>query len=133
MNSEDREKWAEVILTELVEHVLSFESGDPRLTYSELCGRIDYPPGPRRIGKHLGIMADMLNEVSVGGEDVPFIQALVVRADTRLPGSGFNRCADLSEEEKRDFVNRECDKVLKFGARWRKVLAMCRAQMRASV
>ena len=132
MNREDHEKWAEIILVYLVEHIKNFQGGNKYVTYGELANNVGYPLPytgnlfGRNIGTTLSVMGHMLDKLVIDVENVPLIQSLVVNQNKKLPSDGLKEFSStypcLSDQKKKDFVNLEYGKIFQFGARWEKVL-----------
>lgn len=128
----DHQKCAKVILNFLVNRIKNFNGGDKYITYGELAKAIDYPEPyigsvfAKRIGKTLGVMGYMFNDMVIAGQQVPLIQAMVVSKSKKLPGDGikeFNETyPSLSDEKKKDFLYAELAKIFQFGDRWNEVL-----------
>jgi hypothetical protein len=78
------------------------------------------------IGKTLGIMGHLFDDMIIDGERVPMMQALVVNSSAKLPSDGlkeFNATYPLlTKEKKKDFVQAEYRKIFEFGDRWIEVL-----------
>ena len=133
MNKINHEKWAKVLLAFLVEHIQNFQGGDKYLTYGELAQRVSYPKPHtgnlfgKNIGKTLGVMGHMFDDLVIDGQSIPLIQSLVVSQNKKLPSDGLKEFAstypNLSDEKKKDFVNLEYEKIFRFGNRWEKILA----------
>jgi len=132
MNTINHEYWARKILVYLVRRVRNFQGGEKFVTYGELAREISYPEPHtgnlfgKNIGKTLGVMGHLFDDIVVDGEKVPLIQALVVNQSQKLPSDGlkeFNSTyPKLSVQKKRDFVQSEYRRIFEFGSRWEKVL-----------
>ncbi len=128
----DHEYWAKEILKELIQYINNFKGGKKYITYGELAKRINYPEPhtgsafAKNIGKTLGVMGHMFDNIFIDGFSIPLIQALVVNSGTKLPSDGLkefnNTYPFLSKEKKVDFVNNEFDKIFKFANKWYKLL-----------
>ncbi len=128
----DHAMWAKELLAALVGHIRNFNGGHKYITYGSLAGQVGYPAPHTgnlfgsNIGKTLGVMGHMFDNVVIDGEKVPLIQALVVSQGKKLPSDGlkeFNKTyPQLSDEKKKDFVATEYQKIFQFGDRWEKVL-----------
>ena len=121
------EHFAALMLVCLVKRVLE---GKTRITYTDLANAVDYPDDlrgkefPNHIGVTLGTMGDLLEGCQRAlGEDLPLIQALVVRESTNVPGPGFARFCpgywEMSDEDKEAVVRKEEEKVVNFGVKWK--------------
>ncbi len=128
----DHQKWAKIVLKTLVERIQNFDFGDKFITYGNLAKQIGYP-GPhtgsnfgKKIGMTLGVMGHLFDGILIDGERVPYIQALVVNQNKKLPSDGlkefYNNYPNLSDKKKRDYVYSEFEKIFKFGNRWEKLL-----------
>ncbi|MBN2423429.1 MAG: hypothetical protein JXB44_00265 [Calditrichaceae bacterium] len=128
----NHEKWAQIFLKELVDHIQNYKGGDKYITYGELARRVDYPQPHtgnlfgRNIGYTLGEMGHMFDDILIDGEEIPLLQALVVSQNKKLPSDGLkefdNSYPKLSDSKKRDFAQIEYDKIFNFGNKWLKVL-----------
>lgn len=132
MNDVEHLHWAKTILAFLVERIRKFEGGDKFITYGSLAKAVDYP-GPHtgnlfgsNIGKTLGVMGHLFDNLIVDGQPVPLIQALAVGAGKKFPSDGLKEFDDvyplLSDDKKKDFVLGEYQRICRFGSRWEKVL-----------
>lgn len=132
MSDIDHEKWAKEILSYLVEHIKNFQGGNKFITYGELAKEVKYPQPytgnlfSSNIGKTLGVMGHFFDNMVIDGENIPWIQALVVGQGSKLPSDGLKEFdptyPSLSKEKKRNFIYSEYEKIFTFGTRWEQVL-----------
>jgi len=132
MNTINHEYWARKIIAYIVQRIRNFQGGEKFITYGELAREIGYPEPHtgnlfgKNIGKTLGVMGHLFDNIVVDGEEVPLLQALVVNQNQKLPSDGlkeFNSTyPKLSVQKKRDFVQAEYKRIFEFGSRWEKVL-----------
>ena len=134
MTTINHEKYAKNAIVFLINHIAKFKAGDKFITYGEFARAINYPEPHigsyfgNNIGQTLGILGHMIECVDVPNwnERIPFLQALIVAKDTKLPSDGLKEFkknyADLSKEKKSDFVKLEYKKIFQFGERWYMVL-----------
>lgn len=133
MDSEQMRTLAKKALAALVDQARNHRGGTKWLTYPELGERIGMP-GPyntnhfgRQIGKVLGEMGHMFDEVKIDGEPIPPIQVLAVKTQERLPSDGLREFypdyPKLTKEKKRDFCANLYPAIFNFGSRWDKLLA----------
>jgi hypothetical protein len=118
------ERQARLILPLLVRQALAGQ----HICYGQIADELDI--GHSYLGDHLGIIADALNALArQWGEEIPPIQALVLRKDTRLPGDSFGygvpRLAGYGswpKQEKLQAVAREHAGIFNYD-KWPAVLA----------
>ena len=118
------ERQARLILPILVRQALA---GQP-ITYGQISEELGM--GHSYLGNHLGIIADALNKLAQRwGEEIPPIQALVLRKDTLLPGDSFGygvprltEYGSWPKQDKLQAVAREHAGVFAYG-KWADVLA----------
>lgn len=132
MTDAEHLQWARRILAFLVEHIRKFEGGDKFITYGLLAKSIDYPEPHTgnlfgsNIGKTLGDMGHLFDNLVIDGESVPLIQAIAVRSRDKLPSDGlkeFNRIYPLlSRTKKKSYILGEYQRIYMFGSRWGNVL-----------
>lgn len=132
MSTVDHEEWARTILVYLVKYIQSFQGGNKYITYGQLAKEVDYPEPHignlfgSNIGKTLGVMGHLFDNIVVDGQNIPLIQVLVVGQANKLPSDGLKEFdstyPNLSNEKKRDFVYAEYEKIFDFGNRWEQVL-----------
>lgn len=132
MNEQEHEYWARELLKTLVNRVVTFNGGDKYITYGVLAKQIGYPEPHignlfgKNIGKTLGVMGHLLDNVVVDGMKPPLIQSMVVSSTNKLSSDGlkeFNSTYPfLSNEKKKDFAYMEYQKIFDFGNRWTEVL-----------
>ena len=125
---------AERMLSYLVHTIQNFKGGNKYLTYGELAKVTKYPKPHvgsnfgRRIGKTLGEMGHLLDNIMVPDWKgrIPYLQALVVAQNTKLPSFGLREFktdyAELTKEKQRDYVKQEYQLIFEFGERWDIVL-----------
>lgn len=127
-----REQLARKCLVEVVKHVLEYQ-GKPLLplTYQELAARIGlfnrHGEVHPRLGRTLGIMGHLLEEVDLGPKvEVPELQALVVGKNSGVPDGGMKEFWPgydrLRIAEKRNMAKAEWLEIEAFGALWNAVL-----------
>jgi len=132
MGDIDHEFWARKTLAYLIKCIRNFQGGEKFVTYGLLAKEIGYPEPHignlfgRNIGRTLGVMGHLFDDILIDGEEVPLIQALVVNQSQKLPSDGlkeFNSTyPNLSIEKKRDFAQSEYRLIFDFGTRWETVL-----------
>ena len=134
MSEINHEHYAKKSVGFLINHIVNFKSGNKFVTYGDLAKAIDYPKPHTgsnfgsKIGTTLGVMGHLVEEVVIDNwiGRVPFLQALVVRQDTKLPSTGLREFKtdypDLDKEKRKDYVKLEYEKVFQFGDRWFQVL-----------
>ena len=132
MNNKEHIFWAREILGFLVNHVRDFNGGNKYVTYGAVAKSVGYPAPHtgnlfgNNIGKTLGVMGHLFDDMVINGERVPMLQALVVSSSGKLPSDGlkeFNATYPLlTKEKKKDFVQIEYRKIFEFGDRWEEVL-----------
>ena len=123
-------------LYELVKHVLNSQNALEGITYKELARRIGrmnkHGEGHGHgMGKVLGKMGQYLENLKgEWGEEIPYIQSLVVNTGGSLKGlpddgivEFWKGYPELSYKEKLNKVRTEYNRVIEFGSRWNKVLA----------
>ncbi len=123
--------WAKEILSYLISHLDNI-NGNIYITYKNLAMEIDYPIEPKgsyfgkMIGNTLGVMGHLIDGIRIDGEEIPQIQALVVKTSNKLPGDGLKEFIEgyenLSDEKKKDKMIEIYDEINKFGTRWYKLL-----------
>src|SRR5258706_12974730 len=128
----DHQYWASEVLKFLVEHVRDFRGGKKFIHYGELAKAINYPEPQygnlfaNRIGRTLGQMGRLIDNVPIDGEQPPYIQALVVRTGTNLPGDGikefYSDYPNLPKDKKKDLIAAEYQRIFDFGSRWEELL-----------
>jgi len=132
MKDIEHKHWAKKGLSYLVHHIRNFESGEKYITYGELAKAIGYPEPhtgnlfSSNIGHTLGDMGHLFDDITIDGEEIPLIQALVVNQSHKVPSNGLREFKpsypELSIEKKRDFAKAEFKRIFEFGTRWEKVL-----------
>ncbi len=132
MDKKEHIYWAKEILGFLVNHVRNFKGGDRFITYGTVAKAVGYPVPHtgnlfgKNIGRTLGDMGHLFDNMTIDGERVPMMQALVVSSLDKLPSDGlkeFNATYPLlTMEKKKDFVQAEYRKIFEFGDRWEEVL-----------
>lgn len=128
----DHPFWAREMLSHLIRRIRQFQGGDKFITYGELARTINYPEPhsgnlfSSNIGKSLGVMGHFFDDMSVDGQKIPLIQALVVNQGQKLPSDGLKEFTPqypyLPVDKKRDFVRNEYRRIFEFGTRWEVVL-----------
>lgn len=128
----DHNFWARKIISFLIKHIKEFSGGKKYITYGALAKTIGYPEPhignlfSSNIGKTLGVMGHLFDNITVAGQKIPMIQSLVVNQSKKLPSDGLKEFSsiypNLSTQKKRDFVNSEYRDIFDFGTRWEFVL-----------
>lgn len=128
----NHKKYAKKCLAYLVKHIRDFKGGNKYITYGELAEAVNYPKPytgnlfGKQIGETLGVMGHLFDGMTIDGETIPIIQALVVNSGNKLPSDGlkeFNPSyPKLTATKKKDFLLSEYKKIFSFGGRWDKVL-----------
>ena len=134
MESINHNFYAKKAIEYLINHIINFKKGDKFVTYGEFAKAIDYPEPHigsnfgRNIGMTLGIMGHLLDDIKIDNwiGRIPYLQALVVRKDTKLPSDGIREFQTdypaLNTEKKKDFIKLEYERIFQFGERWYSVL-----------
>jgi hypothetical protein len=124
----DHDFWAKQVLLFLVNRMKNNNGEAKFISYGELAKEINYPQPyigslfALNIGRTLGVLGHLIDKVIVDGETPPFIQALVVQKQSNLPGDGIKEFYPdyprLSPNKKRDYINKEYNRIFLFGNRW---------------
>lgn len=134
MTEYDHINEAKKCLAYLVKRLDNYNGEDKFITYGNLAKSIAYPEPHKgshfgkRIGETLGVMGHLFDSVIVPDwkGPIPYIQAMVVTQNTKLPGDGLKEFKpdypNLSAEKKKDYVKHEYQRIFDFGERWNFVL-----------
>lgn len=125
---------AKKCLAFLVNRLDNYLGGDKFITYGDLAKSIDYPEPHKgsyfgkQIGVTLGVMGHLFDSINVPDwkGPIPYIQAMVVGQNTKLPSDGLKEFKpdypNFSTEKKKDYVKQEYQRIFNFGERWNFVL-----------